>query len=590
MAVPRTRNGKTRACAAVTAALAAAGSAALLFTGSPAVAASATTGPSRSVVVTGAAPAELAARIAAVGGKVTGHFDLISGVSAVLPAGASLPGLIVADDRPMHVSSLPAAAVALPGHRKAQDTSGPADTLRATLGLPATGNEGAGVTVAVVDTGVAYSADLNGRLIHVDASTAPGTVATPRPLNDGYGHGTFMAGLIAGNGKNSGGAYVGVAPEARILDVRVADRDGSTSLTQVLRGLDMVASQQKQLDVKVLNLSISSGSPLPYQVDPLTMALDALWHSGVTVVVPAGNDGGGSGTISSPGVDPTLITAGALDEGGTGVRKDDTVAPYSGRGPAPQGVAKPDLVAPGSHLVSLRDPHSVVDRENPTSRIDDAYFRGSGTSMATAVTSGAVADILAVRPNLSPDGVKSLLTGTAYTSPGLHNRKAAGAGGLDLKAALAAAPTVPDPGTTDVAPPGPAWLWDAFSRAVLNDNKQLALSLWRQMPEEARSWIARSWISLSPTARSWIDQHWDARSWIALGAGGAQDWEARYWAARSWIARSWIARSWIARSWIDEDWTARSWIGDDWDARSWIARSWIARSWITDAWSGRSWS
>jgi serine protease AprX len=594
MTAPRTahttRTGKLRACAAVTAALAAASSATLLFSGSPALAAGSASGPSRSVVVTGAAPAELAARITAVGGKVTGHFDLIAAVSAVLPAGASLPGLVVADDRPMHVSSLPA-AVALGASGTAKDGNGPADTLRASLGLPASGGaEGAGVTVAVVDTGVANTNDLAGRVIHVDASAAPGARARWRPLADGYGHGTFMAGLIAGNGKDSHGAYVGVAPKARILDVRVADPDGSTSLTQVLRGLDVVASTGKLLNVKVLNLSLSSGSPLPYQVDPLTMALDALWHSGVTVVVPAGNDGAASGTISSPGVDPTLITAGALDEGGTGDRTDDTVAPYSSRGPAPQGLAKPDLVAPGSHLMSLRAPWSVVDLENPASRIQSHYFRGSGTSMATAVTSGAVADILAVRPNLSPDGVKALLTGTAYSGAGLTDRSAAGAGALDLRAALAAAPTVPDPGTTDAAPPGPAWLWDAFSRAVLNGNKQLALSLWRQMPEEARSWIARSWISLSPTARSWIDQHWDARSWISLGAGNASDWEARYWAARSWIARSWIARSWIARSWIDEDWTARSWIGDDWDARSWIARSWIARSWITDGWSGRSWS
>jgi serine protease AprX len=587
---PRIRNSKSRAVAAVTAAVAAAGSAAMLFTASPAVAAGSASGPSRSVVVTGAAPAELAARIKAVGGTVTGEFNLIHGVSAVLPAGATLPGLVVADDRPMHVSSLPTAPLSLPGTVKAQDVSGPADTLRATLGLSATSSDGAGVTVAVVDTGVAYSDDLAGRVVHVDASATLGSPDRFRLLEDGYGHGTFMAGLIAGDGKDSDGAYVGVAPKARILDVRVANPDGSTSLAQVLHGLDVVATTGKVLGVKVLNLSLSSGSPLPYQVDPLTMALDALWHSGVTVVVPAGNDGGGTGTISSPGVDPTLITAGALDENGTGARKDDTVAPFSGRGPAPQGVAKPDLVAPGSHLVSLRAPFSVVDLQNPTSRIHGTYFRGSGTSMATAVTSGAIADILAVRPDLSPDGVKALLTGTAYKRAGLKDPSAAGAGGLDLRAALAAAPTVPDPGTTDVAPPGPAWLWDAFARAVMNDNRQLALALWKQMPEEARSWIARSWIALSPTARSWIDHHWDARSWIALGSGSRQDWEARYWAARSWIARSWIARSWIARSWIDENWAARSWIGDDWDARSWIARSWIARSWITDSWSGRSWS
>src|SRR4051794_11021686 len=193
---PTTRNARTRACAVVTAALAAAGSATMLFAGSPALAAGPASGPSRSVVVTGASPAELTARITAAGGKVTGQFDLISGVSAVLPAGATLPGLLVTDDRPMHVSSLPAATVALGGSRKAKDAIGPADTLRATLGLSATGHEGAGVTVAVVDTGVAYTSDLAGRVIHVDASSTPGTVSRVRPLEDGYGHGTFMAGLI----------------------------------------------------------------------------------------------------------------------------------------------------------------------------------------------------------------------------------------------------------------------------------------------------------------------------------------------------------------------------------------------------------
>ena len=184
MAAPRTRNGKTRACAAVTAVLAATGSAALLFTAGPAIAAAPAAGASRSVVVTGASPAELAKRIAAAGGKVTGQIDLIHGVTATLPAGASLPGLVVADDRAMHVSSVPA-AVALTGNGTSKDVDESGRHAACHARTAGDRREGAGVTVAVVDTGVANSDDLAGRVIHVDASAAPGRSAGFRPLADG---------------------------------------------------------------------------------------------------------------------------------------------------------------------------------------------------------------------------------------------------------------------------------------------------------------------------------------------------------------------------------------------------------------------
>ena len=185
-----------------------------------------------------------------------------------------------------------------------------------------------------------------------------------RAAGDGYGHGTFVAGLVAGSGKSSSGAYAGVAPAARILDVKVADSDGSTDLVTVLKGLQAVAADKS---VDVVNLSLSSGSPLPYQIDPLSAALEGLWRRGVTVVVPAGNDGPNNGTIASPGTDPVLLTAGGLDAHGTASRSDDSVADWSGRGPAPQGVQKPDLVAPGAHVVSLRTPSAARStRRTPT--------------------------------------------------------------------------------------------------------------------------------------------------------------------------------------------------------------------------------
>ncbi|NJC74265.1 S8 family serine peptidase, partial [Planosporangium thailandense] len=273
---------------------------------------------------------------------------MVDGVAARLPQGVTLgPAWVVAPQRKLRVAAA-----------KAADTGGPASTVRQTLGLPRDGNEGRGVTVAVVDTGIADVPDLAGNVVrHVDL--------TGKGAGDGYGHGTFMAGLIAGSGAASGGAYRGVAPAAKLIDVKVADAQGNTDLITVLRGLQWVS--QHAGEVQVLNLSLASGSPLPYQIDPLTQGLEALWQRGITVVVPSGNDGPGAGTVASPGNDPVLLTAGGLDESGTAARTDDVVATWSGRGPTWQGDAKPDLVAPGAHVVSLRVPGSVVDTENPQS-------------------------------------------------------------------------------------------------------------------------------------------------------------------------------------------------------------------------------
>ncbi len=227
---------------------------------------------------------------------MTDELPLVNGVIARLPDGAALPGLQVTADAPLKVASKVTGAA----------EPGAVSTVRATLGLDETGNEGAGVTVALVDTGVAEVPDLAGKIVdHVNV--------TGGRDGDGYGHGTFLAGLIAGSGQASGGAYQGAAPGAKILDVRVATNDGSTSLAKVLRGLQSVARLGSKR-VPVVNLSLSSGSPLPHQFDPLTVALDVMWLHGFTVVVPAGNDG--TDGVASPGVDPTLITAGALERAG----------------------------------------------------------------------------------------------------------------------------------------------------------------------------------------------------------------------------------------------------------------------------------
>ncbi|MCW2723293.1 MAG: aprX [Frankiales bacterium] len=510
--------------------------------------------------------AAAASAVRAAGGRILDRIPLIGGVTASLPAGTVLaPAYRVAPDRPL--------SVAAARDRRGDNSDGNGNGNKGGAGKAGSAVSGAGngITVAVVDTGVADVADLGGRVTHLNVSG--------RGSGDGFGHGTFVAGLVAGDGTSSQGKHTGVAPGASVLDVRVADAQGNSNLITVLRGLQAVANYNENHKVSVLNLSLASGSPLPYQIDPLSSALEALWNRGVTVVVPSGND---PDQVSSPGNDPVLLTLGALEQGAAADHSADTVVEFSGRGPAAQGVAKPDLVATGSHVVSLRAPGSVIDSANPGSRVDGSYFRGSGTSFSTAVASGAVAVLLSQRPGLTPDQVKALLTATAYQAPGLADRRAAGAGGLDLAKALAA-PTPADPGNTSVQVPGDPELWATFLSAVISGDRKAAASSWSRLSPEARNWAASSWSSLSFEARNWAARNWAGRDWA--GADGtaeewaARNWAARNWAASSWSASSWSARNWAARNWAASSWSASSWSDDDWAARNWAASSWSARNW-----------
>ena len=519
------------------------------------------------VVTSPEGSAAAAAAVRAAHGTVTETFPLAGAVGASLPAGAVLPaGTHAVPNRSFKVAA------------SGTSDSAAVSTVRATLGLGAPHGEGAGTTVAVVDTGVADVPDLTGRLTHVNV--------TGDPQADGYGHGTFVAGLVGGDGRSSGGQFAGIAPGANILDVKVGRADGSSDLVTVLRGLQAVDRNGK---VSVLNLSLSSESPLPYQLDPLDAALENLWRRGVVVVVPAGNNGdSGAGSVTSPGTDPVLMTVGGIDEAGTASRTDDTVSDFSGQGPTRDGIAKPDLVAPASHMISLAAPGSAIDTANPGSRVTGGYFRGSGTSFSTAVASGAAAVLAANKDtkNLSPQGIKSLLADTAYPVPG--GTFVAGAGGLDLAGALAA-PKRKDQADKADLPPGQDNVWAALNQAGIDGDEAAAARNWALLSPEARNWAARNWAALTPEARNWVARNWTDSTWVdAVGTDGG--WAARSWAASTWAARNWTARSWTARNWTGGDWVARSWAESDWSARSWAARSWAARNWTARSWTSADWA
>ncbi|MDI3328332.1 MAG: S8 family peptidase [Alicyclobacillaceae bacterium] len=274
------------------------------------------------------------------------------------------------------------------------------------------GFTGKGVTIAIVDTGIHPHPDLTEPVNRIAAFQDFVNNRT-EPYDDN-GHGTHCAGDAAGNGLRSGGRFRGPAPEARLVGVKVLDRTGSGSLSTVIRGVEWVIREKDTYGIRVLSLSLGSSPAGPPEEDPLVQAVEAAWKAGIVVVAAAGNEGPQSGTISSPGDSALILTVGAADDHRTVPQEDDVVASFSSRGPTPSGLPKPDLVAPGVGIISLRAPGSFLDKVMKSSRVGTDYFQMSGTSMAAPIVAGAVALLLEKNPQWTPDQVKSALMRAAF--------------------------------------------------------------------------------------------------------------------------------------------------------------------------------
>jgi serine protease AprX len=289
--------------------------------------------------------------------------------------------------------------------------------------------DGSGVSVAILDTGIAGGlrdfSDAQGRS-RVIATAVTNRDATT--ASDRYGHGTHIAGLVAGDD----GAHRGSAPGASLVSVKVSDDHGNVSVADVVAGLQFVIDHRTDLGIRVVNLSLSSSASLPASEDPLDAAVEAVWQAGVVVVTSAGNRGTDSDSVDhAPANDPFVISVGAVDDRATKTVSDDALASWSSRGTTVEGAAKPEVLAPGAHMVSTLAPASDFAAQCPTCITPDGYFRVGGTSMAAGVVSGAVADLLSAHPGWTPDQVKGALVNTA--------RDVRGAGvEIDVQAALKA--------------------------------------------------------------------------------------------------------------------------------------------------------
>ncbi|HJW62291.1 MAG TPA: S8 family serine peptidase, partial [Actinomycetes bacterium] len=316
------------------------------------------------------------------------------------------------------------------------------------------GYTGKGVDVAVIDTGTAPVPGLatTGKLVNGPDLSFESQAKNLRYL-DTYGHGTHMAGIIAGRADAAVAAsyagdatnFLGMAPDARIVSVKVADAMGAADVSQVIAAIDWVVQNKTAggLNIRVLNLSFGTNTTHPYTIDPLCHAVEAAWKRGITVVAATGNAGyymtpSGPG-LTSPARDPYVLSVGATDTKKTTATTDDAVASFSSSGVVGTGGTKnPDLVAPGRSIISLAVPGSFIDQTyGAAGAVTGGFMRGSGTSQAAAVMSGAAALILQQHPTWTNNQVKALLTTTAKPlTSGTLTPAAQGKGRLDLAKAF----------------------------------------------------------------------------------------------------------------------------------------------------------
>ncbi len=458
------------------------------------------------------------------GGSVTHDLSIVNAFSAELPARlaaqlAVVPGVRwISLDSMVEKSGCKDCDIKLYG-----DPSSYLDAIGATK-EPAKGLTGKGVTVAVVDSGIDNDLDLaNGQSKQSRIIARARIKDEPKGWFDHYGHGTFVAGVIGGNGKQSKGEYVGGAPGVNLVGVQVTDDKGAGMTSDVVAGLQWVYENKDRYNIRVVNISLNSSVYEPYYESPLDAAVEILWFNKIVVVVSAGNTGP-NGEIYAPANDPFVITVGAVNSKGTADRADDVLAGYSGYGElmgaspesgSPQPYYKPDIVAPGNNIISLlASEGSTLARAHRDHVVNSSYFRMSGTSVSSAVVSGAVALLLQHEPELNPDQVKYRLLHTATPfGPGT------GHGYLNIDAAI-----------------------DSDSEETENTGTLVSPLLFT-----------------GPNPPVWGDVSWTSVSWTSVS------WTSVSWTSVSWTSVSWTSVSWTSVAWTSVAWTSVCWTSDYWD-------------------------
>lgn len=481
---------------------------------------------------------------------------------------------------------------------------------------------GQGIDVAVIDTGIT----------RVPGLDAPGKVLDGPDLSfdsldvglvsrDAFGHGTHMAGIIAGSDVAPGTSgrrcrtctgrsaytdttrFVGVAPEARVINVKVGAYDGAADVSQVIAAIDWVVQHRADpgVNIRVLNLSFGTDSTQDPAVDPLVFAAEQAWRAGIVVVASAGNEGlaGGAGSaLATPAASPAIIAVGASDPRGTITTSDDVIPDFAQHGSATRGV---DVVAPGVSVIGLRVPGGFIDTNVSTGRVGERFQRATGTSQATAVVSGLVALLLSRTPNASPDMIKAYLTGNAKPLDAdvsdRRNERAtsrtsaerdtterwyAGAGSAFVGGSRRM------PAATAPAPPGTGLGSLEASRGsyhVTNGETELR----GEIDIFGAAWDPTTWTAASSAQVAWTGGIWNGNRWTGDGWGDS-GWVNVAWTGDETTADDWSGVRWKGVRWKGVIWDGVRWKGADWTSGQWTAGGWSGVRWRGVMWSDAAWS
>jgi serine protease AprX len=452
------------------------------------------------------------------------------------------------------------------------------------------GYTGNGIDVALLDTGVSPVPALAASdkvVVGPDLSFESQT--TGARYLDSYGHGTVMGSIIAGREtpKSDGTTYAndtthfyGVAPDARLISVKLADRSGAVDVSQVIAGMDwVVANRYRVGNIRVINLSYGARSSLNAQDDPLSWAAEAAWKSGIVVVASAGNDGETSVGLASPAYNPWILAVGATDNQGTATAADDAVAPFSNTG---NGISRaPDLLAPGKGIIAPIPAGSQIALSHPGARIGNGYIRGSGTSQAAALVSGAVALTLSKYPTLTPDEVKRFLMRSASTIPNVPSSMQ-GKGSLQLNKILSETPPWGFT-ATGVTGNGAGALDKARGGNYVNIN---GVPLRGEVDIMGQPWNSAAMATAAANNTAWTGNgYFNGMAWTG-GGGLVTDWTSV--AGASWSGKTWQSVAWSGKTWQGQSWSTATWSSSGWSSATWSGPVSIP-SWSGGAWSSASW-
>jgi serine protease AprX len=450
--------------------------------------------------------------------KAYKDFQSIDGIAVQL-SGAQI--LALAGDK--HITAVtPDSRVRLSGTTAADNQKWPFVTgVNKYTGSPA-------ATIAIVDSGIdATRPEFAGRIAaNVNLSTLSGN--SP---GDGRGHGTFVAGIAAGNLSSGRG---GAAPTAKIVSIDVMDDQGMARTSDVIAAADWILANKAQYGIKVANFSLHSSVANSFMYDPLDKAVERLWFNGVTVVAAAGNYGfpdHASGVPFAPGNDPFVITVGASDTGKSVATNDDTAAPWSAYGYTLDGFAKPDIAAPGRYMVGPVPVTSTLYSERPDHIVDPGYMELSGTSFAAPVVSGVAALILGKHPGFTPDQVKGALLLGAKPMPKASDLSE-GVGEVNAARSVEFS-----------SPPAANKALNSFIVSSASGAPVFDAASWASTAKANASWASASWDSAS-----WAEASWDSASWASAS-----------WATASWASASWDSSSSAQASWADLSLSSASW-------------------------------